>query len=69
MDGWKAWPAPESIDFYRRAGATHLTYNCALEDRPWRCPTALAMLDAHPGLERIASGLWQGKDTRLYRIR
>ena len=45
------------------------TYNCALEDRPWRCPTALAMLDAHPGLERIASGLWQGKDTRLYRIR
>ena len=22
MDGWKARPAPESIDFYRRAGAT-----------------------------------------------
>ena len=69
MDGWKAWPAPEAIDFYRRAGATHVTYNCALEDRPWRCAIALEMLDAHPGLERIASGLWQGKDTRLYRIR
>ena len=69
MDGWKAWPAPDSIGFYRRAGATHLTYNCALEERPWRCATALDMLDAHPGLERIASGQWQGKDTRLYRLR
>ena len=69
MDGWKAWPKPEAIDLYRRAGATHLTYNCALEERPWRCPQALEMLDAHPGLEPIASGQWQGKDTRLYRIR
>jgi len=69
MDGWKAWPSPDSIAFYRRAGATHLTYNCALEERPWRCATALEMLDAHPGLELIASGRWQGKDTRLYRLR
>jgi hypothetical protein len=69
MDGWKAWPAAASIDFFKRTGATHLTYNCALEDRPWRCATALEMLDNHPGLERLASGLWQGKETRLYRLR
>lgn len=69
MDGWKAWPSPASIDFFKRAGATHLTYNCALEERPWRCATALDMLDAQPGLERLASGLWQGKETRLYRLR
>jgi hypothetical protein len=69
MDGWKAWPAPASIAFFKQAGATHLTYNCALEERPWRCATALDMLDAHPGLERRASGLWQGKETRLYRLR
>jgi hypothetical protein len=70
IDSWKAWPAPESIEFFRKTGATHLTYNCALEDRrPWRCAIALEMLDAHPGLERLASGLWEGKDTRLYRIK
>ena len=69
MDGWKAWPTPESIDFFRRTGATHLTYNCALEDRPWRCATALEMLGAHPGLEPLASSVWRGKDTRLYRLR
>jgi hypothetical protein len=69
MDGWKAWPAPTSIDFFKKTGATHLTYNCALEQRPWRCATALDMLDAHPGLERLASGLWDGKETRLYRVR
>lgn len=69
MDGWKAWPSPASIEFFKKAGATHLTYNCALEERPWRCATALDMLDAHPGLERIASGLWEGNETRLYRVR
>jgi hypothetical protein len=69
MDGWKSWPSPASIDFFKKAGATHLTYNCALEARPWRCATALDMLDAHPGLERLASGLWEGKETRLYRLR
>ena len=68
-EGWKAWPAPQSIDFFRRAGATHLTYNCALEPYPWRCGTALEMLDARPDLELMATGLWQGKPTRLYRLR
>jgi hypothetical protein len=67
--GWKAWPAPESVTHFRNAGATHLTYNCALEEFPWRCAPALAMLDASPQLELIASGLWQGKETRLYRYR
>jgi len=69
MEGWKAWPSPTSIDYFKKAGATHLTYNCALEERPWRCATALDVLDAHPGLERLASGLWEGKETRLYRLR
>ncbi|HEU5255432.1 MAG TPA: hypothetical protein VFU28_05560, partial [Vicinamibacterales bacterium] len=69
MEGWKAWPSPSSIDFFKKAGATHLTYNCGLEERPWRCATALDMLDGHPGLERLAGGLWQGKETRLYRLR
>jgi len=69
MEGWKAWPSPASLAFFRQAGATHLTYNCALEDRPWRCATTLDLLDAEPGLERLASGRWQGKETRLYRLR
>jgi hypothetical protein len=70
MDGWKAWPSPTAIDFFRKAGATHLTYNCGLEKhRPWRCAPALEVLDAHPGLEPLAAGKWEGKDARLYRIK
>jgi hypothetical protein len=69
MDGWKIWPSPDAIGFFRTAGATHLTYNCALEDHPDRCGSTLEMLDAHPQLERIATAIWQGKETRLYRLR
>lgn len=69
MDGWKTWPSPRALDFFRRTGATHLTYNCGLEDRPWRCATAFETLDNAPGLELMASGLWQGKEARLYRLR
>ena len=69
MDGWKIWPSPDAIGFFRTAGATHLTYNCALEDHPDRCGSTLEMLDTHPQLERIATAVWQGKETRLYRLR
>jgi hypothetical protein len=69
MDGWHTWPEPSSLDAFRRAGATHLTYNCALEQYPWRCARVFALLDAAPGLELTASGLWQGKEARLYRFK
>lgn len=69
MDGWKAWPSPTALDYFRRTGATHLTYNCGMEDRPWRCATAFETLDNAPGLELLASGLWQGKEARLYRLK
>ena len=37
-----------------------------MEERPWRCATAFETLDNAPGLERLmASGLWQGKESRL----
>ena len=68
MEGWKAWPSDGSLAYFRQAGATHLTYNCAL-DRPWRCAIAFEMLDNAPGLELMASGVWQGKEARLYRFR
>jgi hypothetical protein len=69
MEAWKAWPSRDALAYFRHGGATHLTYNCALEERPWRCRTALDTLDNAPELELIASGLWQGKETRLYRFR
>jgi hypothetical protein len=69
MDGWKAWPAAAALDHFRRAGATHVTYNCGLEERPWRCATALETLDNAPGLELVSRGLWQGKESRLYRFK
>jgi hypothetical protein len=69
MEGWKRWPSPESLDYLRKTGATHLTYNCGMEERPWRCATAFETLDNAPGLELMASGLWLGKEARLYRFK
>jgi hypothetical protein len=69
MRGYEAWPAPASIDLFRSAGATHLTYNCAFERSRPRCANTLDQLDANPALELVASGRWQGQETRLYRIR
>jgi hypothetical protein len=69
MEGWKQWPAPESIAYFRRAGATHLTYNCGVEADGRRCGSTLQLLDENSSLELIASGLWSGKETRLYRFK
>lgn len=69
VDGWKAFPSAASIDQFRRAGATHLTYNCALEKKPSRCAGVFAFLDASSALELVASERWERADVRLYRFR
>lgn len=66
--GWKAFPSPAAIELFRQAGATHVTYNCAL-DRPDRCGAVLAFLDGSPALELVAGGRWEQADVRLYRIK
>ncbi len=69
LDGWEAFPSPAATALFRRAGATHLTYNCALELNPGRCAATLDILDADPGLERMAAERWEGAEVRLYRIK
>jgi hypothetical protein len=64
-----SFPAPEAIAAARAAGATHVTFNCGLEPRAYRCAPTLAMLDAEPSLELVSSGRWQGSEVRLYRFR
>jgi hypothetical protein len=68
LDGYKAFPGPTSIDDFRRAGATHLTYNCALEDVKSRCGRIVEMLDSSAALTLIASERWERGDVRLYRL-
>jgi hypothetical protein len=65
----ETFPSPEAIDAVRAAGATHLTFNCRLEPRKYRCPRTLDLLDANPALERVAGGTWEGEPVRLYRFR
>jgi hypothetical protein len=69
IDGWKAFPSPAATALFRRAGATHLTYNCALELNPGRCAATLDILDGDPGLERMAAERWESAEVRLYRIK
>lgn len=68
-DGWKAFPSEAALEHFRRAGATHLTYNCAFEERQHRCATVFEFLDASPALELVASERWERADTRLYEIK
>jgi len=68
-EGLRTFPSPESLDILRRRGATHLTYNCALEERQHRCPTVFAFLDGSPAVELVASGRWERNDVRLYRLK
>ena len=65
-DGWKAFPSPAATGAAPR-GATHLTYNCALEERQNRCAAVFESLDGDPGLELVASERWERADVRLYR--
>ena len=64
-----AFPAPDAIEAARQAGATHLTFNCTLEVRKYRCLPTIAALDANPSLEPVAAGRWEGDEVRLYRFK
>ncbi|HEY3884787.1 MAG TPA: hypothetical protein VGL62_06255 [Vicinamibacterales bacterium] len=66
LDGF---PAAGSIAALKRLGATHLTYNCALEVRPEHCQRVLDALDDNPSLELLATQHWFTSEVRLYRIR
>jgi hypothetical protein len=68
-EGWKAFPSAASLEMFRRAGATHLTYNCALESQRERCAGVVDELDRNPALELVASEGWESADVRLYRFR
>jgi hypothetical protein len=63
------FPSKVALQALRERGATHLTYNCALDTRVWRCNQMFEALDAAPELALVASERWQGQEVRLYRFR
>jgi hypothetical protein len=65
----KAFPEPAAIDALHRRGATHLTYNCALETNRVRCEHTLELLEANPALELVAGERWEKAEVRLYRFK
>jgi hypothetical protein len=69
LDGWRVFPSAEALDHFRRAGATHLTYNCALEERQNRCPVVFEFLEGSSALELVASERWERAEVRLYRFK
>ena len=60
---------PRASTRLRRRGATHLTYNCALEERRNRCAAVFEFLDGSPAVELVASGRWERETVRLYRLK
>lgn len=67
--GLRAFPSPEGLAALHGRGATHLTYNCALEQRQNRCAAVFQSLDGSPALELVASDHWEGAEVRLYRFK
>ena len=64
-----AFPAAESIERLHRRGATHLTYNCALEESSQRCAAVFEFLDGSTALELVARERWERAEVRLYRLK
>jgi hypothetical protein len=65
----RAFPTPDGIGQLRALGATHVTYNCALEEKQGRCAAVFEALDGNPALELVAGERWERADVRLYRFR
>ena len=65
----ETFPAPDAIEAVRAAGATHVTFNCTLEPRKYRCLPTIDALDANPSLELVSGGRWEGDEVRLYRFK
>ena len=70
LDAGYAWfPSPAGVAALRARGATHLTYNCALETSRGRCAATLELLAQNPTLELVAAERWEQAEVRLYRFR
>jgi len=63
------FPERNLLERLRQRGATHITVNCRLFSKPWRCPTLLKVIDGMPELQLISGGKWEAADVRLYAIR
>ena len=62
--GCKGFRRPRDWINCAGAGATHLTYNCALEERQDRCAAVFEALDGNPALELVASERWERESGR-----
>jgi hypothetical protein len=67
--GLRTFPSAESLDRLRRRGATHLTYNCGLEQKQNRCAAVFEFLDSSPAVELVAWARWERAEVRLYRLK
>ncbi|HYT69250.1 MAG TPA: hypothetical protein VEL51_22705 [Vicinamibacterales bacterium] len=67
--GFQHFPEPDALARLHAFGATHVTYNCAFESRPWRCDAALKALAENPTLELVAGERWQNAQVALYKFK
>jgi hypothetical protein len=67
--GFDRFPSPDGIAMLGEQGATHLTYNCALEESRDRCTAVFRQLDANPSLELVATETWESAPVVLYRFK
>lgn len=69
VDDMQSFPTGDLLQRLRERGATHITVNCKLFSKRWRCPALLVRMDDMQELQLISSARWEGADVRLYEIR
>ena len=58
----RTFPSAESLDRRRRRGATHLTYNCGLEEKA-SLRHGVRVPGGSPAVELVASGRWERRQS------
>jgi hypothetical protein len=62
-------PNASAVDALKRAGVTHVTFNCALYRRQADCDEVLDAIDASPHFHRVVRVQWQGAPAVLYELK
>jgi hypothetical protein len=60
------FPGPAALAALKARGVTHVSVNCAFFVEG--CERLLETLDGRPDFRQLASGRWQGKVVRLYKL-
>ena len=68
LEGTRGFPSPQSLDYLKRTGVTHVTVHCRLWE-PEACAATTSQLDRDSRVRLVARADWYGAPSSLYETR